>query len=321
MPEIIVFVISLAAAIRGADWIGRSAVVFAKEKGIPHIVIGATIVSLATTLPELTVATISSFANKDSQIALGVVLGSPLTNIGFILGLFFLFSNHQPQIGYFSRSINLLIVISLLLLVITLNRDIGGILSVLLIILGILYLVLEYLINKKTQPLEDKVETRFESFLSIFSFTKDKAIYFEFVLGAILLAVGSKYVADTSIALASFFHINEFLISITLLAIGTSLPELFTTINSLIYKRANLSIGNLVGASVIDLTIGVGLGTLFHSGTITYPNNLIIFSALILIGIFSLLSLWKKVPTAFVGSLLLGTALLFFVLFGLYNTL
>lgn len=321
MPEVIVFVVSLAAAIRGADWVGRSAIFFAKQKGIPNIVIGATIVSLATTLPELSIASISSIVNKDSQIALGVVLGSPLTNIGLILGLFFLFSHHRPQFGYFSRSVNLLIVLSLLLLVVTLTQDIGGLISVLLIILGILYLTLEYLINKKIDPLEDRLESRFESFLSLFSFTKERAIYFEFALGAIFLAVGSKYLTDTSIALANFLHINEFFISMTLLAIGTSLPELLTTINSILYKRASLSVGNLVGSSVIDLTIGVGLGTVLHSGSISYPNNLIIFLALILIGGFSLLSLWKRIPIPFVGGLLFGTAFFFFILFGVYNIL
>jgi cation:H+ antiporter len=321
MPEIIVFIVSLAATIRGADWVGRSAISFAKTRGIPQVVIGATLISIATTLPELTIATVSSIVNEDPQISLGVLLGSPLTNIGFILGLFFLFSRNHPQVGYFSRSINLFIVLSLLLLVVTFNQNIGGLISVLLIILGVLYLALEYLINKKIEPIEEKIETRFESFLSLFSFTKDKALYYEFTLGVIFLLIGSKYLTDTTIALASLFNVNDFLISITLLAIGTSLPELFTTINSLIYKRVSLSVGNLVGASVIDLTIGVGLGTVIHSGRIETPNNLIIFSALILVGIISLLSIWKKIPISLVGSLLLATALFFFLLFGLYNIL
>ena len=323
MPEVIVFVVSLAATIRGADWIGRSAIVLAKRFGVSHLVIGATVVSVATTLPELTVAATSSFLNKDPQIALGVVLGSPLSNIGFILGLFLIFSQHRPQFGYFSRSVNLMIVVSLLLLVVAINRDIGDIISLLLITLGILYLALEYLIGQKVPTLLEKIESRFDSAISLFSIFKQekKSIYLEFFFGAVFLTAGSKYLVDTSISLANLMHVSEFFISITLLAIGTSLPELFTTINSIIYKRASLSVGNLVGSSVIDLTIGVGLATVLHSGGISYQNSLFIFSALILIGSFSLLSLWKRIPIAFVGSLLFGTALFFFILFGLYNIL
>ncbi len=323
MPEVIVFVISLAASIRGADWVGRSAFIFAKKFGISQLVVGATIVSVSTTLPELTISAISSIFNKNSQIALGVVLGSPLINLGLILGLFLLFSHHRPQIGYFSRSVNLIIVISILLLVITQNRDIGGIISLLLIVLGILYLSLEYLIGQKVPTLVERIESRFETAVSFFSIFQQekKTVYFEFILGTIFLAVGSKYLVDTSISLSNLMGVNEFFISATLLAIGTSLPELITMINSIIYKRFNVSVGNLVGASVINLTIGTGIGTMFHNGTISYPNNLIIFAALILIGFLALLSLWKRIPTSLTGSLLVVTSVFFFVIFGLQNIL
>jgi len=319
MPEIIVFIISLAAAIRGADWVGRSAIAFAKQNGVSPVVIGATIVSLATTLPELSVAFISSILNNDSNVALGVVLGSPLVNLGLILGLLFFFSDQRPKLGYFSRSINLFIVISLLLLVVSLNQEIGGLISILLIILGSLYLTLEYIINKRFQTLEIRLQTRLESIFSLLSFTREKSFYWEFLIGAFLLGIGSKYLADTTVAIATLLQINQFLLSITLLAVGTSLPELITTLNSIIYKRYDLSIGNLVGASVLDLTIGVGAATVFHSGTLFFPNNFIIFSALIIIGVFSLFSLWKKIPLVFSGSLILVTGFFFLVLFSLAN--
>lgn len=315
MPELIVFIIGLAAAIRGADWLGRAAIALAKQLGVPHIIIGATVVSAATTLPELAIATISGWVNEDPQLALGIVIGSPLTNLGIILGLFFLFSKHKPKIGYYSRSINLVIVLSLLLLVITLNRPIGGLLSFLLIVLGILFILLELAISQKVRTWEDRVESRFETFLSIWSITKDKSIFFELILGTIFLAVGSKFLVDSTFSLAQLLNVNEFFVSMTFLALGTSFPELITTINSIVKNRLSLSVGNLVGASVIDLTFGVGLGTLFNSGTVETPSNYIVFSALIVIGILSLLVLWKKMPPAIIGGALVLTSLIFLTAF------
>lgn len=315
MPEIVVFVISLAAAIRGADWLGRAAVGFAKKHGISEVVVGATIVSVATTLPELAFATVSSAWNNDPLPAIGVTLGSPIINLGLILGFFLLVSQTRPKVGYFSRSVNLLLVLSLLLLVISLNQPIGGFLSFLLIVLGCLYLLLEFLISKKTEPLADRLKSRFESFFGLFHFAADKAIYFELVLGAVFLAVGSKFLVDSVVSIASSFHINEILISLSIVAFGTAIPELITAINSLIYKREGLSIGNLVGASVIDLTIGVGLGTFLTPVTLSYPSNLFIFGALLVIGGLSLLSLWKRIPVKLIGGLLIAILLGFFVIF------
>lgn len=88
MPEIIIFVVALLAAIRGADWVGRASINFAKRLGVSSFVIGATFVAIATTLPELTVALISGVVNKNPLYGLGNVLGSPIINIGLILGGF-----------------------------------------------------------------------------------------------------------------------------------------------------------------------------------------------------------------------------------------
>lgn len=313
MPEIIVFLIGLAAAIRGADWIGKSSIAVAKKFGISHVVIGATLVTIATTLPELTIATIAGPINKEPQLALGTVIGSPIANLGLILGALFLVSRNRPSFGYYSRSILIFTVISILLLIISLNTNFGGFLSGLLICLGTLYLSLEFVIGKR-ETLVDQIKTRFEALVSLFDFAENKREVFEFVFGALLLAFGSKFLVDSSLVLTSNFHINELVLSLVFIALGTSLPELFTTINSFIYKREGISVGNLVGASVVDATVGVGLATLFSPISIPRPVNYLIFIPLVVIGFLAIFVLWKKASVRFVGLALIASALLTFAL-------
>src|SRR3972149_1625809 len=317
MPEIIVFIIGLAAAIRGADWVGSAAVKWAKQQGVSQIVVGATLVSFATTLPEISIATIGGLINKDPLVALGAVLGSPLVNLGVILGILFIFSRRRPSTGYYLRALNIFLVTCLVLLILSFYRPLGNTVSLLFIALGIMFLVLEFIIGKRSIGSAETALNRFEGLLSLFSFPRDRALLLEFVLGVILLGVGSKFMVDSTISIASLLKIDEFFISVTLVAIGTSLPEFITAVNSLIYKRESLSVGNLVGASVIDITLGTGLATLFKGATLSYPINLYIFIPMIIIGILCLAALWKKLPLALVGVSLVVTAAASLALFSL----
>src|SRR3989344_3495240 len=278
MPEIIIFVVSLIAAIRGADWVGKASITFAKRLGVSNFVIGATLVAAATTLPELTVALISGTVNKDPLFGLGNVLGSPIINLGLILGLFFIVSRHRPSLGYYSRSVNIFIAVSAILFVVSLARPIGGLLSLSLILFGSIFLFLEFLLSERSQTFLDQVENRFEKFVSFFHLAGSKDVIF-----------GCKFLVDSGIAIANGLGVDDFFISATLLAIGTSLPELITMITSVVKKRDGISIGNLVGASVLDLTVGVGLATLTASAAVPAPFNYLFFVSMIALGVVSLL--------------------------------
>lgn len=169
MPEIIIFVVALLAAIRGADWVGRASINFAKRLGVSSFVIGATFVAIATTLPELTVALISGVVNKNPLYGLGNVLGSPIINIGLILGGFFILNKKHPSLGYYSRALNIFIIVTAIIFLVSLFRPIGGLFSVLLIGFGIVFLFLEFLLIQRTQTFLDEVENRFEKFISFFT--------------------------------------------------------------------------------------------------------------------------------------------------------
>src|SRR3989344_2108280 len=135
MPEIIVFIISLAALFKGADLLGSSAVKIASRLGIPKILIGATLVSVATTLPEIFVSFFSGL-DKEPDIAIGTILGSPITNLGLIMGLLFIFGRSEPSKGQFTRTINILIFTSLIVLALLFKGQVGQLDSILLTVVA-----------------------------------------------------------------------------------------------------------------------------------------------------------------------------------------
>ncbi len=314
MPEIIIFAVALFAAIRGADWLGKASIQVAKNVQLPPFVIGATLVSLATTLPELTIAFFAGNVAKNPSYALGPVLGSPIVNIGLILGVLFIINQSRPALGYFSRSVNIFILIAAVLFLVSLYRPIGGIVSWILIVAGFVYLFLELTISQRQPSLLENLENRFEKFISFFHLAGDKTLVLEFVAGALLLAVGSKFLVDSGLAMANSFNIPPIFISTIALAIGTSLPELFTMINSVRKKRVALSAGNLIGASVINLTIGVGLATLSVPESLPLALNLLFFLTMLTLGVVCLLALFTQIKLSTIGGLLVALAVSFAIL-------
>jgi cation:H+ antiporter len=314
MPEVVIFIVALLAAIRGADWVGRASIYTAKRLGVSQFVIGATLVSVATTLPETTVAAISNFINQDPLYGLGNVLGSPIINLGLILGIFFMARKHRPTLGYYSRAVNIFIIIAGILLLASLFKPSGNFLSIFLILFGLVFLLLEFLLSQRTQSLADNLESRFEKFISFFHLAGSKDIVFEFLFGASLLLFGCKFLVDSGISIANTLGVDDFFISATVLAIGTSLPELFTMINSVAKKRDGLSLGNLVGASVINLTIGVGLATIFTPISVPEPFNYLFFLTALSIGVVCLAAIWQRFRIEMIGGLLFALATSFLIL-------
>lgn len=317
MPEVIIFIVSLVAAIRGADWVGKASISLAKRLGVSNFVIGATLVSIATTLPELTVAFISGSINSDPLFGLGNVLGSPIINLGLILGFFFIISKHQPSLGYYSRAVNIFIVVSIILFIFSFYSPFGGLFSLFLIIFGILFLFLEFLLSQRTSTFLDRGENRFEKFISFFHLAGNKDVLFEFIFGTALLILGCKYLVDSGISIAHGLKVDDFFISASILALGTSLPELITMLTSIVKKRDGISIGNLVGASVIDVTIGVGLATFGSSAALTSPFNYLFFLTMIGLGIVCLLALWRRFSIVYIGGILVSLAVAFIFLLSL----
>lgn len=314
MPEIVIFIISIAAVIKGADWLGEASVDVAKRLGIPQLLIGATLVSVATTLPETLIAFYAGMASE-SGISLGTVIGSPVANLGLIMGLLFLFGHARPQKGYFTRTLNIFIFLLALVLALGIGGQITPFGGWVLLALAVIYLALEFFISRSEESLLDQIESRFEKITDFLNHSAGYKDIIFFILGAVVLGVGAKFLVGSAVVIATSINIPTIIIAATAIAFGTSLPELATAIHSIIKRRLGLSIGNLAGASVLDFTMALGAGAIINP--IVIPKEALILSVAILfiISLLSLAAVLTKISVEKIGIALIFVFIVFVLVF------
>lgn len=314
MPELIVFVISISAVIIGAEWLGNAATFIATRLAIPRVIIGATIVSLATTLPEITISVLSSVEGSP-EIGLGTVFGSPFANIGLIFGLLLLFSKPEVNKAYFSRTIQFFLIAVFLVFLTFLGKNISTFFSLILIFFGVVYLLLQGVIGKHEESMLEKLEHRVVKIINFFSDNGNYSQIVYLVMGSILLVLGAHFLVGSATTLAGILNVPQIVIGVVVIAFGTSLPEVFTTLNSIIRKRLSLSAGNLFGASILDLTIALGLGGIFGGAAIDSSALYLTVSGLAIISSVSLLYVFDRISPKLIGSLLIGSYIVYLVWF------
>ena len=314
MPELIIFVISLAAIIKGADWLGEASVNVAKKLGMSQLLVGATLVSIATTLPE---TSISFFAGLEGEsgISLGTILGSPAANLGLIMGIILLFGKTDPSKGYFTRTLNIFIILLTLVFIIGLGGSITPIAGWVLLFIAIVYLLLEFFVSKSEEGIVDQIETRFSDIKGFFNQSDGLKNVIYIFIGATLLAVSAKFLVDSATVIAFNLSIPTIVIAATVVALGTSIPELATAIHGLFKGRLALSVGNLAGASVLNLTMALGAGSIIHP--IMVPKEALIISvlALAVISVLNLASVLSKIAKEKIGAALIVTSIIFALVF------
>ena len=233
---------SLLMICKGGDWFVDAAAGIAEAFGIPKYVIGATIVSFATTMPEMIVSVAAALQGQP-VMAIGNAVGSVSANTGLILGISLVcIPAAVKRKEYLTKTV--LYLGSLLLLFISfLDGKFTTSDSVLLLLAGILFLIINAHSAVKSGNITGQ-EYRGKRELA------KKGGFF--LLGAASIVVGSQLLIDSSCEIARIFGIPENVISVTIVAMGTSLPEFITTITAIIKKESALSVGNIVGANMID---------------------------------------------------------------------
>lgn len=246
------FFVGLLLICKGGDWFVDASSAIARAFGIPKYIIGATIVSFATTMPEILVSVAAAWKGS-AVMAIGNAVGSVSANIGIILGVsLFCLPVAIKRKEYLTK--NILYIGCLMLLFISFQDrlfDAGD--CIFLLLGGILFLV----INVKNAMMS---RTQRESLPGGKRGLAGRFLFF--ILGAACVVVGSELLIDSACVLARQFNISEEIISVTILAMGTSLPEFVTTITAIIKKESSLSVGNIVGANVIDTAFILPICTL-----------------------------------------------------------
>ena len=260
---ILVFAVGLVLIIKGGDLFVDAASWMAEVSRIPKFIIGATVVSLATTLPEMLVSVFAAFDGK-VDMAIGNAVGSVTANVGLIMSISVLFMpGSVNRRSYFLKSMLLIGTVCTLYLL-----CFGGSLEVLpsTLLLGIFVLfIIENILSAKSSMDLDVKTTNSKSK------SKSREIglnVIKFILGTVGIVLGAELLVDTGSELARLFGVSEAVISVTLVAIGTSLPELVTTVTAIIKKQSSLSIGNIIGANIIDLTLILPICSLISNGSL-----------------------------------------------------
>ena len=257
------FIIGLFFLIYAADWLVEGASTFAKRFHIPELVIGLTVVAFGTSAPELIVNVLASLGGK-GEIAFGNVLGSNVANILLVLGISAcIFPLIVPKSTLrFEIPTSLLGLVILFFLAyngtpwkINSPQDLGrtdGFLLLLLFFSFFGYTILLTLRHRKTIKLEFSESTEQASL----TFAGVKII-----AGMLGLFLGGKWVVEGAITFAQFLHVSEGLIAITIVAIGTSLPELATSVVAARKKRVSIIVGNAIGSNIFNLLWVLGLSS------------------------------------------------------------
>ena len=249
--NVLLLVLGLGFIIKGGDWFVDSAIWMAKITKIPPFIIGATIVSLATTVPEVLVSVLAT-AQGSTDLALGNAIGSIIANIGLIMGIsLYVAPPKTTSKDYIIKGLYM-VGAALVLIFLSLDGELSKLQSIILWVLLIGFFVLNITTSQKQEDIEEV------------SF--DKKYILLFILGAVSVVIGARLLVDNGVAIARALNVSEAIIGLTIVAVGTSLPELVTTITALIKKNSNLSLGNIVGANIMNILLVIPASTLVSNG-------------------------------------------------------
>ena len=262
LSQLFFLILGLILLVLGSNYLLKSAVDLSLKYNISKVVIGLTVVSIATSAPELLIS-ISSVLKNASDIAISNVIGSNIANFGLVLGLALFFSKIKITKKTIIHDWNFLMIVSLLFTFFSLsnneiNRAEGGILFTLLVC-SLLYVFKSSDKQKSEKEVIDK--SNFKLVIII-------------VFSSLMLFYGSEFFVKSSIYFADYFGVSERIIGLTIVAIGTSLPEVVTTLVAVFKKELDISIGNIIGSNIFNILAVIGLTAIVKPLEISSKENL-----------------------------------------------
>ena len=292
---IFLIIVGFAFLIVGADLLVDGASGIAKKFHIPEIIIGLTIVSIGTSMPELFVS-ITSAIDGYSDMAIGNVIGSNLSNLLLILGLSAILRPvvFQKETRKYEIPMCLIFTIILMLFSNT-SHTISRIESIILIVLFCLFIAYTIDMGKK-ESAHEIVKIKDEE--------KENSILKNIiliVLGIIGLKVGGDFVVNNAVKVAEYFNLSEKIISLTILAIGTSLPELVTSVTAAIKGNSDIAIGNIIGSNIFNMLLIIGVASFIHPINYNLSYNFdmsILFISTVILALFPIIPPKNKMSRA-----------------------
>lgn len=314
MLGLILLIAGLALVIKGADWLVDGASSLARRLGVSNLAIGLTVVAFGTSLPELTVNVFSAVQNQP-EVAIGNITGSNICNILLILGISSLFCPLCVQRSTVWKEIPFCLLAQLMLMVVLMDKFLDGTVDNVLSrtegfgFLAMFIIFMAYIIGMAKNLLSSDQESEHKTF------SLSQSILFV-MLGLVLLITGGKCVVDGAIRIAEALGVSKSFIAVTLVAVGTSIPELATSAVAAYKKNTDIAVGNVVGSNIFNVFLILGVTSLIRP--IPLPADLTLS---IYVGIFATAILFV---TLFIGKrhtierwqgvLMLGLYILYLIL-------
>lgn len=288
--EFLLLILGFSLLISGADFLVKGSSNIAKTFHIPEILIGLTIVSLGTTLPELIVSIVSA-SSRNTDIVFSNAIGSNICNLLLILGFITILKPIKFENDTVHKNLPLLLFIITFILIMGIgilpnsNRILTKFNGIILLIIAIYYFAIPIIDFVKEYNIEknSKAIPNFE-----YSFVK-YIIYI--LLGGLFLKFGGDFAVNSSVNIANQLGISERIIGLTIVAIGTSLPELITSTVAIIKGNEDIAEGNIIGACIINSSLVLGVGSIISNIPITSKNLedlILLIICILLIWLFSI---------------------------------
>ena len=304
--SLIAIAIGIFLLIKGGDWLMRASVALSFSFSIPKIVIGMTVVSFATSAPELIVS-VQAALSGHPDLALGNVVGSNIANLGLVLGITAIISPINVSQSFYKTDWPMMIVSSLLFyyFIVTDSKldAVEGAFMFVLLIFFIFYLIK---FQNKTE-LDEK--TNIEQVMTF------KKMIGYLLIGGFSLWLGSETLIKGAVSLAQSMGVSERIISVSIVSLGTSIPELTASIIAIINKEKAISIGNLVGSNIFNLMAVLGITAMIHPLPVEDPG-LLSNDVLWMLGISFLILPLVFLPKS--SRLVLRDGLILIILYGLF---
>ena len=301
LVPVLLFIVGLLFLIKGGDWFVDGASALARRFHLPELLIGATVVSIGTTLPEVMVSTMSAVSGH-GEIAYGNAIGSVICNSALIAAITIAVRPGKVDPKTLKTPVIFFFIAAAIYCVAAyamgeFTRPLGFV----MLAMFVAYMVANVLQMKKA-PAAAEAEAEAESAGEEMSLTKTLVLL---VLGAVLIALGANLLVDNGTLIAQALGVPESVIALTFVALGTSLPELVTAITSLAKGHGSLSLGNVIGANVFNLVLVSGMSitvspfSIPQNSTIMGINSSLVMDLPVMFAVMLLLT----VPALFKGRL------------------
>lgn len=293
--ELLILLGGLALIVKGGEFFVASAIRLAEFLRLPRVVIGSTLVSLATTTPELVVSIMAGLRGE-AGLAVGNAVGSCICNIGLILGLTAAIKHVDIHFRVLRATLVAMFGFGVVLFLMTLNLSLSRWQGALLLAGGLVYFVWDFTRHWRDRKPEDvaeatAIETDRASARWAWVRTKPGTIT-QFVVSALIVAAGSKLLVEGAVGIAVELGVPPIIIGLTIVAVGTSLPELVTAVTSSRKSFGDLAIGNVLGANIANLTLVVGTAALIQTVRMERLTQLFNFPALLAVMVLLGVMLW-----------------------------